>query len=67
MAEDPALRRYRRFLVAFVLVAAVAAAVVGAVVLARGRVFHALLALAVVAFLVLVARGYRTDERERNP
>ncbi|MGH7162394.1 MAG: hypothetical protein ACREID_02835 [Planctomycetota bacterium] len=65
--EDPALRKYRRFLLTLCVVAGLAAAVVGATMLARGRVFQAFLALCVVAYLLLLVRGYRQDERERNP
>ena len=64
--EDPALKRYRRFLSIFVLVGALVAASVGGYHLWRGRVFYAVLALFVVGFLVLLIHGYAADEAERN-
>ncbi|MHC4550290.1 MAG: hypothetical protein ACYTEZ_16085 [Planctomycetota bacterium] len=67
MPEDPGLSAYRRFLVAFVLVGALAAAVVGAVLLWRGRGFPAFLALCCVGFFALLAHGYRQDAEERGP
>ncbi|HEX5137968.1 MAG TPA: hypothetical protein VFY93_13415 [Planctomycetota bacterium] len=66
--EDPALRAYRRAITGFVLVGALIAAIVGGVLLWRGHVFEALLALVAVGFFVLLAHGYRQDEEERkNP
>jgi len=66
--EDPALRTYRRALTGFVLVGALIAGIVGGVLLWRGQVFEALLALVAVGFFVLLAYGYRQDEEERkNP
>jgi hypothetical protein len=67
VAEDPGLRRYRHVLLGFVLVASLGVAAAGVVLLLKGRFFHAFLALALVVFLLLVAQGYRADERERNP
>ena len=61
--EDPRLRAYRRMLRVFMLVAGCIAVVVGTRLLARGRIFHAFLALCVVGFLVLVSRGYAAEER----
>jgi len=64
--EDPALRSYRRFLVAFTLVAGLIATTVGAVLLWNGHVFPAFLCVCVVAWLVLIAHGYRQDQAERE-
>ena len=64
--EAPGLRRYRRFVVSFVLVGALAAAGAGGVLLWRGQLFLAFLALCCVGFFVLLVRGYREDEAERN-
>jgi hypothetical protein len=64
--EDPRLRAYRRVVTAFVLVAALIAAVVGGRLLWRGRPFEAFLALCAVGLFVLLAHGYRQDEEERN-
>jgi len=64
--EDAALRGYRRFLAAFCVVAGLVVAVVGGVLLYRGKVFPAILALLVIGYLVLLARGYQQDARERE-
>lgn len=64
--EDPALRTYRRAVTGFVLVGAMIAAVVGGVLVWKGLVFEAVLALVCVGFLVLLAHGYRQDEEERK-
>jgi hypothetical protein len=64
--EDPALRTYRRIVTGFVLLGAGIAAVVGGVLLFRGKVFEAFLALVAVGFFVLLAYGYRQDQEERN-
>ena len=64
--EDAALKGYRRFLAAFCIVAGLIVAVVGGVLLWRGTTFPAFLALLVIRYLVLLARGYQQDERERE-
>ena len=64
--EHPSLRRYRRFLVAFILVAAGAAALAGGVLLFKGKPFYGFLAVLVVGFLALLVHGYLEDDRERN-
>jgi hypothetical protein len=66
MAEDPALRAYRRVVAAFVLLGAVIAACAGGVLLWRGLVFEAFLALLAVGFFTLLAYGYRQDQEERD-
>jgi len=65
-SEDPFLRRYRRFLIVFVLVAATLAAGLGFWKLWQGDGFAAFLALLCVGFFVLLAHGYRRDEEERS-
>ncbi len=64
--EDERLGAYRRFLMIFALVGGGISIAAGATLLARGRVFYAFLALCVLGFLVLVARGYAAEERERR-
>ncbi len=64
--EDPALKSYRRFLVVFVLVAGLIATTIGAVLVWKAKFFPAFLCVCVVAWLVLVAYGYRQDEEERG-
>jgi hypothetical protein len=64
--EDEGLRTYRRAVTGFVLAGALIAAVVGGVLLWRGLVFEAFLALLAVGFFVLLAHGYRQDEEERK-
>ena len=64
--EDPALRRYRRFLMVFVLVAGLIVMIVGGGLVLHGKFFEAFLAMLVLGFLMLLLRGYRQDEEERN-
>ncbi len=64
--EDVRLSAYRRILMAFGLVAGAVAIAVGATLLARGRIFHAFLALCVLGFLAAVVLGYAAEERERR-
>ena len=64
--EDTGLRAYRRVVVTFVMVGAILAAVVGGVLLWRGRIFHAVLAVLCVAFFALLVHGYRQDAEERD-
>ncbi len=65
MAEDPALQRYRRFLVILLLVGSLIAITVGAMFVRRGYPFYALLAVLVLGFLVLLTHGYRQDAEEQ--
>ena len=65
-AEDPGLVRFRRFVTAFVLVAALLAALLGGYLLWTGRGFFAFIALLCVGFFVLIAHGYRQDAEERG-
>ena len=64
--EAPALRLYRRVLVAFVLIVALLVAGLGGWLVWNGHAFLGVLALLLIGFLVLVAHGYRQDERERS-
>jgi hypothetical protein len=66
MVEDPAVRTYRRVLVVFVLVGALIAVGVGLWLLLSGRLFEAFLGLCAAGLFVLLAYGYRQDERERG-
>lgn len=64
--EDKRLNAYRRVVTAFILVGALVATVVGGVLVWRGKLFEAFVALCAVGLFVLLAHGYRQDEEERN-
>jgi len=65
MGEDPALRRYRRFLVVLLLVGGMLAMALGGWLIWNGYLFYALLAALVLGFLMLLAHGYRQDAAEQ--
>ena len=62
--DTPGQRAYRRFLVAFGLVAGILATFIGGRFILRGQGFYAFLSLCVVAFIVLVIHGYLQESRE---
>lgn len=64
--DDPQTRRFRRWVVLLILAMAVGVAYVGARMAWQGRLLHAILALLVLGWLVLVLHGYRQEERDRN-
>ena len=61
LMDTPGERAYRRFLVAFGLVAGLLAAFIGARFILRGQGFYGFLARCVVGFIVLVIHGYRQE------
>jgi hypothetical protein len=64
--DDAFAKRYRRWVVALVLLLAVGVAAVGARFAWQGRGLEAVLALLVLGWLALVLHGYRQEARERD-
>jgi len=64
--DDPQTRRYRRWVVSLLTFVGLGVAFVGARMAWQGRGMHAVLALLVLGWLVLVLHGYRQEERDRN-
>ena len=62
--DTPGQRAYRRFLVAFGLVAGLLATFIGGRFILRGQAFYGFLALCVVGFIVLVIHGYLQESGE---
>ena len=64
--DDPQSRQFRRWVAGLVLAMAAGVAYLGARMAWEGRALHAVLALLVLGWLVLVLHGYRQEEQERN-
>lgn len=64
--DDPRTRRFRRWIVGLLGCVALGVAFLGARMAWQGKGLHAVLALLVLGWLVLVLHGYRQEERDRN-
>ncbi|MFQ5844707.1 MAG: hypothetical protein ACE5JG_06930 [Planctomycetota bacterium] len=67
VSREPApLGAYRRFLAALLVLFAAVAAVVSVILFSRKGVFFGLLPWLLIVYLLLTARAYRQEARERE-